>query len=247
MQKICIVCSMRIDQFLVEHFNMSRSRAQLLIKDGAVCVAGKVITKSSHEIPENFDKNLITITDTIKYVSRAGLKLEHAINEWGIVVQEKNCLDIGSSTGGFTDCLLQHSANHVDCVDVGTDQLHQKIKTDSRVSVFEQTDIRNFTGSLYDIVGIDVSFISLTAIIPTLPQFCHECTHIITLVKPQFEVGKEFLNKQGIVKDNQVIDGVMKKITSVFTDYGFSVQGQIESPILGGDGNRELLLLVNKK
>jgi 23S rRNA (cytidine1920-2'-O)/16S rRNA (cytidine1409-2'-O)-methyltransferase len=238
---------MRIDQFVSEHFQMTRSRAQLLIKDGAVRVTGKLITKSSYEIPDHFDKNLITITDTIKYVSRAGLKLEHAINEWGIRAQGKNCLDIGSSTGGFTDCLLQYGACHVDCVDVGTDQLHEKIKTDPRVSVFEQTDIRNFTGGPYDIIGIDVSFISLSVIIPVLDRFCNGTTQIVALIKPQFEVGKEFLNKQGIVKNMQIVNEVLEKITSDFTRYGFTVYRHNESPILGGDGNQEYLLFVGRK
>lgn len=237
---------MRIDQFLVEHFNMSRSRAQLLIKDGAVCVAGKVITKSSHEIPENFDKNLITITDTIKYVSRAGLKLEHALQEFSLNITYKKCLDIGSSTGGFTDCLLQYGASHVDCVDVGTDQLHKKIKTDPRVSVFEQTDIRNFDGDNYDIIVVDISFISLTSIISTLPKFCHKNTEIVLLIKPQFEVGKEFLNKQGIVKDEQVVRESIEKIKINLNNNGFVVNMIADSPILGGDGNREFLVYCSK-
>ncbi len=235
---------MRLDQFLTEHFQMTRSRARLLIQDGSVTILGNVITKPSYSVPITVSQNDVRVTDTIRYVSRAGLKLEHAITTWGIEVVGKKCLDIGSSTGGFTDCLLQCGALHVDCVDVGTDQLHEKIKTDLRVSVFEQTDIRNFSGGLYDIISIDVSFISLTAVIPTLPRFCHQDTCLVVLVKPQFEVGKECLNKQGIVKNSQIISEVLKKIISVFTDYGFSVQRHIDSSILGGDGNREFLLLV---
>ncbi len=238
---------MRIDQFLVNHFNLSRSRAQLLIKDGAVCVMGKVITKSSHEIPENFDINLVTITDTVKYVSRAGLKLEHALQEFSLDVNHKKCLDIGSSTGGFTDCLLQYGASHIDCVDVGTDQLHEKIKTNSHVSVFEQTDIRNFDGDNYDIIVADISFISLNSIIPILSKFCKNNTQIILLIKPQFEVGKEFLNKQGIVKDNQVITESIEKIKTTLHENGFVMNSIINSPILGGDGNREFLSLITVK
>lgn len=237
---------MRLDQFLTEQFQISRSRAQLLIKDGAVCVAGKVIKKPSYEIPKQITKESIVVTDTVKHVSRAGLKLEHAITTWGIDIKEKKCLDIGSSTGGFTDCLLQYGALHVDCVDVGTDQLHEKIKTDPRVSVFEQTDIRNFQGGAYDIVVADISFISLTAIISTLARFCHDQTQIVLLIKPQFEVGKEFLNKQGIVKNELIIQQCTDMIKNNLTENGFTVQGIIDSPILGGDGNKEFLLYATK-
>ena len=237
---------MRLDQFLTEQFQISRSRAQLLIKDGAVCVAGKVIKKPSYEIPKQITKESIVVTDTVKHVSRAGLKLEHAITTWGIDIKENKCLDIGSSTGGFTDCLLQYGALHVDCVDVGTDQLHEKIKTDPRVSVFEQTDIRNFQGGAYDIVVADISFISLTAIIPILVRFCHDQTQIVLLIKPQFEVGKEFLNKQGVVKNELIIQECIEIIKNNLIEHGFINRGIIDSPILGGDGNKEFLLYATK-
>jgi 23S rRNA (cytidine1920-2'-O)/16S rRNA (cytidine1409-2'-O)-methyltransferase len=173
--------------------------------------------------------------------------LEHAITTWGIEVVGKKCLDIGSSTGGFTDCLLQYGALHVDCVDVGTDQLHEKIKTDPRVSVYEKTDIRNFQGGTYDVIVGDISFISLTAIIPTLSRFCHPDTRIILLIKPQFEVGKEFLNKQGIVKNELMIDQCIENIKNTLIEYEFGIHGIIDSPVLGGDGNRECICYGTKK
>jgi 23S rRNA (cytidine1920-2'-O)/16S rRNA (cytidine1409-2'-O)-methyltransferase len=177
---------MRLDQYIVYYFGFSRARAQLLIRDESVTFRGKVIKKSSLDISNTIDPIDIKITDTVKYVSRAGLKLEHALCEFSIDVAGKNCLDIGSSTGGFTDCLLQYGATHVDCVDVGSDQLHVNIKNDSRVNVYEQTDIRNFNPSYtYDVIVCDVSFISFVYIIPELPRFSDGNTRIILFPIPR--------------------------------------------------------------
>jgi 23S rRNA (cytidine1920-2'-O)/16S rRNA (cytidine1409-2'-O)-methyltransferase len=233
---------MRLDQYIVHYFGLSRARAQLLIRDGSVTFRGKVIKKSSLDMSNTIDPIDIVITDTVKYVSRAGLKLEHALREFSVDVSDKNCLDIGSSTGGFTDCLLQYGAIHVDCVDVGSDQLHITIKDDLRVSVYEQTDIRNFNPShIYDVIVCDVSFISLVHIIPELPRFSDDNTRIILLIKPQFEVGKEFLNKQGIVTSDQAVQDCIQKIKNTLHEFGFAEQGIIPSPINGGDGNQEFL------
>jgi 23S rRNA (cytidine1920-2'-O)/16S rRNA (cytidine1409-2'-O)-methyltransferase len=205
--------------------------------------SGKIVKKPSLDIGDNITISDIVVTDSIKYVSRAGLKLEHALCEFSVDISGKNCLDIGSSTGGFTDCLLQNGAAHVDCVDVGSDQLHVNIKNDSRANVYEQTDIRNFKqNNKYDVIVCDVSFISLVHIIPELPRFSDSNTRIILLIKPQFEVGKEFLNKQGIVISNQAVQDCIKKIKNTMRQFGFTEQGVVPSPITGGDGNQEFLL-----
>ncbi len=235
---------MRLDQYIVEHFGITRSRAQLLIENNSVTISGKVITKSSYKVPEFIDKEMVEVTDTIRYVSRAGLKIEHAIKEFLLNITGKDCLDIGSSTGGFTDCLLQSGAHHVDCVDVGTDQLHEIIKRNKQVSVYEKTDIRNFNGGIYDVIVGDISFVSLNVIIPIIPKFCKKDTQLILLIKPQFEVGKEFLNKQGIVKDQNSITDSMEKIKTTLVQHGFMVNSIIDSPILGGDGNKEFLVYI---
>lgn len=238
---------MRLDQYIVEHFGITRSRAQLLIENNSVTISGKVITKSSYKVPEFIDKEMVEITDTIRYVSRAGLKIEHAIKEFLLNITGKDCLDIGSSTGGFTDCLLQSGAHHVDCVDVGTDQLHEIIKRNKQVSVYEKTDIRNFNGGTYDVIVGDISFVSLNVIIPIIPKFCKKDTQLILLIKPQFEVGKEFLNKHGIVKNEQSIVESIEKIKTTFVQHGFKVNSIIDSPILGGDGNKEFLVYITIK
>lgn len=234
---------MRIDQYLTQHFPYSRSRIHLLIADGSVTLGDKVFTKPSQNIDESTDPSLVHISDSIRYVSRAGLKLDHALGTWGIRPAGMTCLDIGSSTGGFTDCLLQHDAADVDCVDVGTNQLHEKLRSDSRVSVYEQTDIRNFTSDYqYDLIVCDVSFISLTHIITQLPRFAKNNSRCVLLIKPQFELGKEFLDKQGIVRDNEKINQLVTEISTLLSQNHYTDIQCIDSPISGGDGNREVLI-----
>jgi 23S rRNA (cytidine1920-2'-O)/16S rRNA (cytidine1409-2'-O)-methyltransferase len=234
---------MRIDQYLTQHFPYSRSRIHLLIADGSVTLGDKVFTKPSQNIDESTDPSLINISDSIRYVSRAGLKLYHALLTWGIYPAGMTCLDIGSSTGGFTDCLLQHDTTGVDCVDVGTNQLHEKLRSDSRVSVYEQTDIRNFTSDdQYDLIVCDVSFISLAHIITQLPRFAKNNSRCVLLIKPQFELGKEFLDKQGIVRDNEKINQLVTEISTFLSQNHYTDIQYIDSPISGGDGNREVLI-----
>jgi 23S rRNA (cytidine1920-2'-O)/16S rRNA (cytidine1409-2'-O)-methyltransferase len=234
---------MRIDQYLTQHFPYSRSRIHLLIADGSVSLLDKVFTKPSQNIDESTDPSLIHISDSIRYVSRAGLKLGHALGTWGINPAGMTCLDIGSSTGGFTDCLLQYDAAHVDAVDVGTNQLHEKLRNDNRVSVYEQTDIRNFTSDdQYDLIVCDVSFISLTHIITQLPRFAKNNSRCVLLIKPQFELGKEFLDKQGIVRDDEKINQLITEISTFLSQNHYTDIQYVDSPISGGDGNREVLI-----
>ena len=241
----------------------SRALAQSYIAEGKVMLNGNVIDKASKYIK---DSDEIIVTDTLQYVSRGGLKLERAIFEWlpslgeGLGMgKDFICLDIGSSTGGFTDCLLQHGATHVTAVDVGSNQLDVTLRDDERIMLFENTDIRSFNPHQYfDLITIDTSFISLTKIIPHLAQFCFDkgdvrTTKVIALVKPQFEVGKGNLNNKGIVKtfdangrdiSSQVYSEVIENIKKSFEDHGFGYISHIDSPIAGGDGNREFLMCV---
>lgn len=231
---------MRLDQHLVEHHGMTRSRAQLLIHDGAVFVNTNPTTKPNYTVKST---DIITIHDTIKYVSRAGLKLAAALELFSLPPAHMLCLDIGSSTGGFTDCLLQNSALHVDAVDVGTQQLVDTLRNDPRVTVYEQTDIRTFsTPREYDLVVCDASFISLIKIIPELPRFSKIGTHVILLIKPQFEVGRAFLGKGGIVTDEMRVVEIITDIVTCAQHHGFRLIDEIKlCPIKGGDGNQEYI------
>ncbi len=231
---------MRLDQYLVHHYNFSRNRAHLLVRDGAVLINKQTITKPAYIVKET---DVVTITDTIKYVSRAGLKLEHALQIFKINPEKMICLDIGSSTGGFTDCLLQHHADYVDAVDVGTNQLVMSLRNHKQVCVYEQTDIRNFQNTQhYDLIVCDASFISLTKIIPEIPRFAKDGSDIILLIKPQFEVGKDFIGKGGIVDDELRVVEIITDIINCAKQYHLRLRNEIkQSPITGGDGNREYL------
>ena len=232
---------MRLDAYLVHHNHYSRSRAQLLIADGAVTINGVVATKPNKSVQFN---DHVVVTDTIKFVSRAGLKLEYALEVFGINPAGKICLDIGSSTGGFTDCLLTKGASHVDAVDVGTDQLVDSIREDSRVGVYEQTDIRVFNNpQRYDLIVCDASFISLLKIIPELPRFSQGYAEVILLIKPQFEVGKEYLGKGGIVNDDMRVVEVITDIVNAAQSLGYRISDEVKlCPIKGGDGNQEYIV-----
>jgi 23S rRNA (cytidine1920-2'-O)/16S rRNA (cytidine1409-2'-O)-methyltransferase len=223
----------------------SRKIASDLIKAGKVFVNGEVVIKPSKEFHEDSE---VEISELPKYVSRAGLKLEKALDTFNIDVKSKIALDVGSSTGGFTDCLLQKGIRKVYAVDVGTNQLHEKIKSDERVISFEQTDIRKIENlpEKVDLVVIDVSFISLELILPSVKKFLKDNGKIIVLVKPQFEVGKEKIGKGGIVKEENDRLEVLEKIKRISGGLGFEIKGQIESPIKGGDGNIEYLLYLTK-
>ena len=237
---------MRLDQYLAEKgLCKSRTAAQSLIKSGGVSVNGAVCNKPSCDVSE--DDNIIIIGEQLKYVGRGGLKLEGAVNAFGIELSGLVCLDIGSSTGGFTDCMLQNGAARVYAVDVGTDQLDAKLRADSRVVVMEQTDIR--TAQLpeqVDFVGTDVSFISLKQVIPHISRLLKLHGRAVALIKPQFEAGRQALNKKGIVKDEKVRRRVVEDITQFAQQCGFAVLGVTDSPVQGGDGNTEYLMYIEK-
>lgn len=238
---------MRLDVYLTENgLCKSRTAAQSLIKSGGVSVNGKPCTKSSAEVA---DGDSVEITgEQLRYVGRGGLKLEGALNSFSFIgLQGAVCLDIGASTGGFTDCMLQNGAAKVYAVDVGTDQLAEKLRADNRVVSMEKTDIR--TAQLpeqVDFVGTDVSFISLRAVIPHINRLLKTGCYAVALIKPQFEAGRAALSKKGIVRDEKTRLRVVEDIKLFAQQCGFSVAAVQESPIQGGDGNTEYLMCIEK-
>ena len=238
----------RLDTLVFERgHTISREKAKALILSGKVYVNGEKITKAGEQVSEFAE---ITIEEPLKYVSRGGFKLEKALNELDINVKDKTCLDIGASTGGFTDCLLQNGAAKVYAVDVGYGQLDWKLRKDKRVIVIERCNFRHIDNDLInekvDIIVIDVSFISLKLIIPKALKFLKENGIIIPLIKPQFEAGKENVGKGGIVKDPTVHKQVINSLSTFFSQHYLNVVNIIESPILGQKGNKEFLALLKK-
>ena len=231
---------MRLDTYLSEHnFYKSRARAASAIEAGCVRVNGKVMTKCS--VPVNDDDLFECLPDPIPYVSRGGLKLEGALSKFQIDVHHLHCLDIGSSTGGFTHVLLERGASSVTCIDVGRDQLDPVLRQDLRVTLYECTDARTFRpGVQYAFICMDVSFISATQIIETIRTLLTPEGQAVILIKPQFELGRKALNKNGIVKSKEVGRLCAQEIATRFCVEGdFILRGIMESPIKGGDGNIE--------
>jgi 23S rRNA (cytidine1920-2'-O)/16S rRNA (cytidine1409-2'-O)-methyltransferase len=243
---------LRLDKLLVQRgVAGSRERAQALILAGKVLVEGQKIDKSGTEVPANSQIRLLG--DDLKYVSRGGLKLERALEHWHIDVAGKVCADIGASTGGFTDCLLQHGASHVVAVDTGYGQMDFKLRQDPRVRLLEKTNARYLTRDIVretvDLIVIDVSFISATLILPAVVGAAfpdswaeRQGRQIVVLVKPQFEAGREHVCKGGIVRNESAHLASVDKVKQSLLDLGCSRTETIESPILGAEGNREFLL-----
>ncbi|EIM26102.1 TlyA family RNA methyltransferase [Microvirga lotononidis] len=233
----------RADVILVERgFFASRARAQEAIAAGLVTVNGAVIRKASDGVP---DDAVITAEQPHPYVSRGGVKLAAALDAFHIDPKDKICLDIGASTGGFTEVLLKRGAAHVYAVDVGHAQLHPTIVGNARVSNLEGTDARSLNAELVpraaDLLVSDVSFISLKLVLPPAIAFLKPRAELAVLVKPQFEAGRDHV-KKGIVRDEAVHRAVCEDLSSFVTSLGFEAIGLIPSPIEGGDGNREFLL-----
>lgn len=242
----------RIDKLLVEQgFADSRAKAQALVMSGVVLVNEKRVEKPSQEFLPTDKIRIKGKADEIKYVGRGGLKLEKALLEFHIQPSEYVCLDVGASTGGFTDCLLHAGAKKVVAVDVGTNQLVWKIRNDERVEVRENVNARylkpeDFTEK-FDLIVMDVSFISVTKILPALKDLLAENGKIIVLIKPQFEVGKGEVGKGGIVKDEEKHSEVIEKINNFTREIGLINEDLIDSPILGADGNKEFLALYSRE
>jgi 23S rRNA (cytidine1920-2'-O)/16S rRNA (cytidine1409-2'-O)-methyltransferase len=236
----------RIDKLLADRgFAESRSKAQAMIMAGVVLVDEKRVEKPSEMFAAQAPIRIKGDSPESRYVGRGGLKLEAALNEFKIDPTGYSCMDVGSSTGGFTDCLLQHGAASVVAIDVGTNQLAWKLRTDPRVDVRENVNARelkpgDFSG-LFDLIVMDVSFISVTKIIPALLDLLRPEGRMIVLIKPQFEVGKSEVGKGGIVRDADAQARVVREINEFADRAGFQVVGTIESPITGAEGNREFL------
>jgi len=232
----------RLDLLLVEKGLVeSRAKAQALIMAGQVRVQGQVSDRAAASLAEDVE---ITIDKGARFVSRGGEKLEAALQAFKVDPGGRTCADVGSSTGGFTDCLLQHGAGKVYAIDVGKGILHWKLRTDPRVLVMEETNAR-FVESLAEPVSltvIDTSFISLKILLPVVKKWLDEQGHVITLIKPQFEAGRrESAKHKGVIRDPQVHQTVLLDVLGFARGQGFNVQGLIRSPVLGPKGNVEFL------
>jgi 23S rRNA (cytidine1920-2'-O)/16S rRNA (cytidine1409-2'-O)-methyltransferase len=247
----------RIDQLLVQRaYASSRSQAQRLIAAGVQWRSGAVwrrVTKNGEEVPLDAEIMLLNASES-RYVSRGGLKLEAALQTAGLAVSGWHCLDVGQSTGGFTDCLLQAGAGSVVGVDVGSAQLHPRLRTDGRVVCLENINARALTpevlqqagvvNSCFDLLVIDVSFISQTLVLPAAVSLLKPQSWLVSLVKPQFELQPSQVGKGGIVKDTVWFSVVEQRLRAACASLGLNVMHWLPSPITGGDGNREFLLVA---
>lgn len=239
----------RLDVILFEKgLAQSRERAKSLIMSGVVFVDNERIDKAGAIVFE--DAKIEIRGNTLNYVSRGGLKLEKAMQLFPINLENKVCMDIGASTGGFTDCMLQNGAVKVFAVDVGYGQLAWKLRCDERVVNLERTNVRYLTpeqvGQAIDFISIDVSFISLKLVLPVAKSFLQENGELVCLIKPQFEAGRENVGKKGVVRDKQVHTDVVNSIVSFALELGFDVKGLTFSPVKGPEGNIEYLLYLKK-
>ncbi len=242
---------MRLDIYLSERgYAKSRESAQRLIREGGVAIDGRLAKKPSEQLDE-LAEHSISISDSLKYVSRGGLKLEAALDSFGLSVEWIDAVDVGASTGGFTDCLLQRGAKSVRCIDVGRSQLDQRLEKDPRVTSFEGMNARYLSpediGGKCGLVVCDVSFISLTLIIPAVRGILFENGRFIALIKPQFEAGRAALDKRGIVKNREHHVKVIERVIAFAAENALKCAGLIPSPIEGGDGNREYLALFDSE
>ena len=243
---------LRLDKLLVDRgIVASRERAQALIIAGKVLVNEQKLDKAGAQVVN--DAAVRLLGEDLKYVSRGGLKLERALEHWKIDVNGKICLDVGASTGGFTDCLLQHGASRVIAIDTGYGQMDFKLRQDPRVRLLEKTNARYVTaetiGETVDLIVVDVAFISATLVLPPVVNAVFATSvaerrgrEMIVLVKPQFEAGREFVGKGGIVRDAAAQLASVEKVKATLNDLGCSELDVIDSPILGAKGNREFLV-----
>jgi 23S rRNA (cytidine1920-2'-O)/16S rRNA (cytidine1409-2'-O)-methyltransferase len=246
----------RIDKLLVERGIVpSRERAQAMVLSGRVLVNEQKIEKAGASVEP--DAQIRLLGEDLRYVGRGGLKLEAALQSWKINLAGRTCMDVGASTGGFTDCMLQHGAAEVIAVDTGYGQIAARLRSDPRVKLLERTNARYLTAEKLaeaeasgplTFIAIDVSFISVTLVLPAvlnsafLPSQANVQREIVVLIKPQFEVGRELVGKGGIVKDEQAQQGAVLKVLQKVEALGGKNIELMESPILGMEGNREFLL-----
>jgi 23S rRNA (cytidine1920-2'-O)/16S rRNA (cytidine1409-2'-O)-methyltransferase len=250
--RLRIILKVRLDKLLVDRgMAASRERAQAMILAGKVLVDEQKLEKAGAQVAVESAVRLLG--EDLKYVSRGGLKLEHALDHWKIDVSGKVCLDVGASTGGFTDCLLQRGAARVIAVDTGYGQMEFKLRQNPHIHMLEKTNARYLTheaiGETADLIVMDVSFISATLILPAVvaavfPESTAERRgrQVVILVKPQFEAGREYVGKGGIVRDKGAQLAAVDKVRNAVLSLGAKETDVIESPILGTQGNREFLL-----
>lgn len=234
----------RADTFLVEKgYFESRAKAAAAIKAGGVIVNGEALRKPSQNIP---DKAIIEAEAAHPWVSRGGLKLDHALNVFDVSAKGRICLDVGASTGGFTDVLLQNGAVKVYAVDVGRDQFHKKLRGHPSVVSMEATDARTLTANmfdpLFDLIVCDASFISVMKVLKQPLSLAAKGSELVTLIKPQFEVGRDNIGRGGIVKDNDSAEQALVDVKKWLLSAGWAVKAETTSPIKGGSGNREFLV-----
>jgi 23S rRNA (cytidine1920-2'-O)/16S rRNA (cytidine1409-2'-O)-methyltransferase len=245
----------RLDKLLVERGLLpSRERAQAMVLSGRVLVNEQKVEKAGAAVDP--DAQIRLLGDDLKYVGRGGLKLEAALENWKIDLTGKSCMDVGASTGGFTDCMLQHGAAEVMAVDTGYGQIHARLRSDPRVKLLEKTNARYLTRESLlqaearlpiEFIAIDVSFISVTLVLPAVlkaafGQAAAARREAVILIKPQFEVGRDLVGKGGIVRDEQAQQGAVMKVRQKVEELGGQHIELMESPILGMEGNREFLL-----
>ncbi len=240
----------RLDQYLVDQGLVpSRSMAQSIIMAGEVFVNGQKASKAGEAVTG--EEQIELRSKTLQYVSRGGLKLEKAMQVFPVELAGKVCMDIGASTGGFTDCMLQNGAKKVYAIDVGYGQLAWKLRQDERVVNLERTNIRYVTEEQVpdsvDFFSVDVSFISLKLVLPVAFSLLQECGYGVCLIKPQFEAGREKVGKKGVVRDPEVHIEVIEKVLEFTKEIGFSVLGLDYSPVKGPEGNIEYLMYVGKQ
>jgi 23S rRNA (cytidine1920-2'-O)/16S rRNA (cytidine1409-2'-O)-methyltransferase len=235
----------RLDLLVVEkNMVQSRERARALIMAGRILVNDVPVDKAGTKVA--LDAHIILKGEDIPFVSRGGLKLDHAVTGLDLDVTGLHCLDIGASTGGFTDCLLQHGAGKVYAVDVGYGQLAWSLRQDPRVVVIERTNIRHLeydvVGEKVDLVVADTSFISLKLVIPAAEKFMKKGTLILALIKPQFEAGRDRIGKGGVVRDPEVREEIIGEIKDFFNNRGYEIGEVIPSPVPGPKGNQEFII-----
>jgi 23S rRNA (cytidine1920-2'-O)/16S rRNA (cytidine1409-2'-O)-methyltransferase len=233
---------LRVDQLLVSRGLVeTRNLAQRLIMAGQVRADGEIVFKSSQKVDESSE---LTVASLPRYVSRGGEKLQAALDTFGLEIKDLICADVGASTGGFTDCLLQYGAARVYAIDVGKGLLHWRLRQDPRVSVIEGVNARQpfELPEAIDLATIDVSFISVKLILPSVRRLIKSEGHLICLVKPQFEAGKEQVGRGGLVRDPEVHRSVLRQVADAMSTHDFRPQGLIASPITGPKRNVEFLL-----
>lgn len=233
----------RLDKYVQEYLKSSRSEAQEAIASGKVSVNGVVVTKASLKVLPN---DVVSAQKAHPYVSRAALKLKHALDLFAIDAKGTSCIDIGSSTGGFTDILLRYGAGYVYAIDVGTSQFSARLKDDPHIELHEQTDARDLTREIIldpiDIIVCDASFIGLEKVLWPALSFAAKGANLIALFKPQFQVGRKHVGKGGIVTDHEAVEFAFQAFEIWLMEVGWTVKDRAPSPITGSDGNQEWLV-----